>query len=64
MGVVMIATYEARCDGSECSGDQALGVGAQLDRKDVFEEAEAAGWLRRGHKLYCPECRLQYEPKR
>ena len=58
MGVIMIRTYEVRCDGAGSSPAGAVhSEGNWLDRKDVIEEAEAAGWLRRGRKLYCPECR-------
>lgn len=64
MPVVLIRTYEARCDGEDCDGEEAWGIGSFLDREPVFEEAVASGWLRRGRKLYCPNCRERYEPKR
>ena len=63
MGVIMIRTYEVRCDGAGSIGGRCgASEGNFLDRKDVIEEAEAAGWLRRGRKLYCPECRVISSP--
>jgi hypothetical protein len=65
VGVIMIRTYEVRCDGpGSIAGRCGASEGNFLDRSDVLEEAEAAGWLRRGRKLYCPECRKSYEPNR
>ena len=63
VGVILIRTYEARCDGvgsigGRCGAPRATGSIATTS----IEEAEAAGWLRRGRKLYCPECRGKYEP--
>ena len=64
MGVIMIRTYEVRCDGpGDIAGRCGESEGNWLDRKDAIEEAEANGWLRRGRKLYCPECRVDFEPK-
>lgn len=58
MSIVCIKTYEVECDGC---GDH---TGGQLDRPVIAKEAEACGWLRRGKKWYCPECRSSHEPKK
>lgn len=63
MGVVMIPTYEVLCDDPDCTGVEALGVDSSLVRAQAFKDAAAAGWLRRGWKLYCPECREKHESK-
>jgi hypothetical protein len=65
MGIRRIYVYSACCDGI-LPNDEKCGnaAGEQLDRPDAIDEAIAEGWLRRGRKFYCPECRPKYEPRK
>ena len=58
MGIVCIRLYEVECD--DC-GDHS---GGQLDRPVAGADAEASGWLRRGKRWFCSECRVNHEPKK
>jgi hypothetical protein len=59
MPIILIRTYEARCDGDCCLAAE----GCQLDADEMLSDAIHLGWLQRGRKLYCPECRPKHEPK-
>jgi hypothetical protein len=64
MPVICVRTYEVRCDGILPNGKKCgNSEGSQLDPEPVIEDALFAGWLRRGRKTYCTDCRGAYEAK-
>lgn len=72
MPIIIIPTYEVRCDGLPQLG-KPIGIigidscsvseGCQLSRQELAEDLESAGWLKKGWKWYCPACRKQFDKK-